>query len=116
MMFTDYPSRDLLGPRAFPVAVAGKTGTGQTPRGADYTHSWFMGYGPIDDPEIVITLLIEYGGSSSRVAVPVARDFFAGYWGVVDGVRVDGGAAEARASEAVTAQVLEVVASRAVAR
>jgi penicillin-binding protein 2 len=87
MMFTDYPSRSVLGPGVFPVTVAGKTGTGQTPRGSDYTHAWFMGYGPIDDPEVAITLLVEYGGSSSRVAVPLARDFFAGYWGVVDGVR-----------------------------
>ncbi len=82
MMFTDYPSRDYLGPRAFPVAVAGKTGTGQTPRGPDYNHAWFMGYGPLDDPEIAIALLIEYGGSSTQVAVPVARDFFAGFWDV----------------------------------
>jgi len=80
MMFTDYPSRNYLGPRAFPVAVAGKTGTGQTPRGPDYNHAWFMGYGPLDDPEIAIALLIEYGGSSTQVAIPVARDFFAGFW------------------------------------
>ena len=32
-------------------------------------------------------VFVEYGGSSSRVAVPLARDFFAGYWGVEDGVR-----------------------------
>ena len=82
MMFTDYPSRNYLGPRAFPVAVAGKTGTGQTPRGPDYNHAWFMGYGPLDDPEIAIALLIEYGGSSTQVAIPVARDFFAGFWDV----------------------------------
>lgn len=82
MIFTDYPSRDLLGPRVFPVAVAGKTGTGQTPRGPDYTHAWFMGYGPTSDPEIAIAVLIEYGGSSTRVAVPLARDFFAGFWNV----------------------------------
>ena len=81
MMFTDYPSRAYLGPQAFPVAVAGKTGTGQTPRGEDYNHAWFMGYGPVDDPEIAIALLIEYGGSSTQVAIPVARDFFAGFWG-----------------------------------
>ncbi|MFN2324162.1 MAG: penicillin-binding protein, partial [Trueperaceae bacterium] len=43
MMFTDYPSQRYLGPQAFPVAVAGKTGTGQTPRGPDYNHAWFMG-------------------------------------------------------------------------
>ena len=102
MMFTDYPSRSVLGPAAFPVTVAGKTGTGQTPRGADYTHAWFMGYGPIDDPEIVITLLVEYGGSSSRVAVPLARDFFAGYWNVVDGVRGEGAPADGIAAGART--------------
>ncbi len=84
MMFTDYPSRTVLGPGAFPVAVAGKTGTGQTSRGGDYTHAWFMGYGPIQDPEVAIVVFVEHGGSSSRVAVPLARDFFAAYWGVED--------------------------------
>jgi penicillin-binding protein 2 len=82
MMFTDYPSRAVLGPGAFPVEVAGKTGTGQTPRGGDYTHAWFMGYAPLDDPEIAIVAFVEHGGSSSQVAVPLARDFFAAYWGV----------------------------------
>jgi penicillin-binding protein 2 len=82
MMFTDYPSRTLLGPGAFPIEVAGKTGTAQTPRGADLTHAWFMGYAPYRAPEIAIAVFIEYGGSSSRVSVPVARDFFAGYFGV----------------------------------
>lgn len=86
MMFTDYPSRTVLGPGAFPVDVAGKTGTGQTSRGGDYTHAWFMGYGPIQDPEVAIVVFVEHGGSSSRVAVPLARDFFAAYWGVEDGV------------------------------
>jgi penicillin-binding protein 2 len=82
MMFTDYPSRALLGPGAFPVEIAGKTGTAQTPRGPDYTHAWFMGYGPMSDPEVAIVVFIEHGGSSSRVSVPVAHDFFSGYFGV----------------------------------
>ena len=80
MMFTDYPSRSILGPSVFPVSVAGKTGTAQTPRGGDYTHAWFMGFSPYEDPEIAFVVFIEYGGSSSRVAVPLARDFLAGYW------------------------------------
>ena len=81
MMFTDYPSRNVLGPGVFPVAVAGKTGTAQTPRGDAYTHAWFMGYAPLDAPEVGLALFVEHGGSSSRVAVPLARDFFAGYYG-----------------------------------
>jgi penicillin-binding protein 2 len=80
MMFTDYPSRAVLGSGVFPVEIAGKTGTAQTPRGADYTHAWFMGYGPVADPEIAVVVFIEYGGSSSRVSVPIARDFLAGYF------------------------------------
>ena len=82
MMFTDYPSRTVMGPGVFPVAVAGKTGTAQNPRGNDYTHAWFMGYAPMEDPQIGIALFVEHGGSSSRVAVPLARDFMAGYFGV----------------------------------
>jgi penicillin-binding protein 2 len=82
MMLTDYPSRSILGPGAFPVSVAGTTGTAQTPRGGDYTHAWFMGFSPYEDPEVAFVVFIEYGGSSSRVSVPVARDFMAGYWGL----------------------------------
>jgi len=80
LMFTDYPSANVLGPRVFPRSVAGKTGTAQTPRGGDYTHAWFMGYSPVDVPQIAVVVFIEYGGSSSRVSVPLARDFLAGYW------------------------------------
>lgn len=87
MMLTDYPSRSILGPGVFPVSVAGKTGTAETPRGADYTHAWFMGFSPYEDPEVAFVVFIEYGGSSSRVAIPVARDFMAGYWSL-NGVEV----------------------------
>ncbi len=80
MMLTDFPSRSILGPNAFPVSVAGKTGTAQTPRGGDYTHAWFMGFSPYEAPEVAVVVFIEYGGSSSRVAIPIARDFLAGYW------------------------------------
>jgi penicillin-binding protein 2 len=55
--------------------VAGKTGTAQTP-GDRPTHAWFTGYGPYEDPEIVITVLVEEGGEGSSVAVPIARDIF----------------------------------------
>ncbi len=80
MMFTDFPSRLIMGPGVFPVSVAGKSGTAQTPRGGDYTHAWFMGFSPVEDPQIAVVVFIEYGGSSSRVSVPIARDFLAGYW------------------------------------
>lgn len=80
LMFTDYPSANTMGPRVYPWTVAGKTGTAQTGRGGDWTHAWFMGFSPVEEPQIALVVFIEYGGSSSRVSVPVARDFLAGYW------------------------------------
>ena len=76
-MITTYSGRWLLGPEVFGVAVAGKTGTAQN-NGAD--HAWFMGYGPLTDPELAVVVFIENGGSGSAVAQPVARDFMQAYW------------------------------------
>lgn len=83
MLFTHFPAQRVMGPRVFPVNVAGKTGTAQNPRGDGYFHAWFMGYGPIEAPELAVVVFIEHGGSSATVAVPTARDFMAAFWGVV---------------------------------
>ena len=56
-------------------AVAGKTGTAQTP-GDKNTHAWFTGFAPYNDPTIAIAVLVEEGGEGSSVAVPLARDIF----------------------------------------
>lgn len=53
--------------------MAGKTGTAQWREG-EPTHAWFTGFAPYDDPQIVVTVLIEAGGEGSRAATPVARD------------------------------------------
>jgi penicillin-binding protein 2 len=58
-----------------PEPVAGKTGTAQSGGDRDY-HAWFTGFGPYENPEIVLTILIEEGGEGSDVAVPIARDIF----------------------------------------
>jgi len=52
------------------ITVAGKTGTGQNPHGEN--HAWFTCYAPADDPEIVVTVLVENGGGGSAVAGPIA--------------------------------------------
>jgi len=66
--------------------MAGKTGTAQVigiPQGQDYDekntpkkyrdHSLFIGFAPIDDPQIAIAVIVENGGSGSKVAAPIAR-------------------------------------------
>lgn len=62
-----------------PVAVAGKTGTAQWSSIYD-THAWFTGFAPYDDPEIVITILVEEAGEGSEVAVPIARRVLSWYF------------------------------------
>lgn len=59
--------------QASPWAMAGKTGTAQW-RDGEPTHAWFTGFAPYDDPQIVVTVMIEAGGEGSRAATPVARD------------------------------------------
>ena len=55
-----------------PVESAGKTGTAQWSSEGE-THSWFTGFAPYDNPEIAITVIVEEGGESTDVAVPIAR-------------------------------------------
>lgn len=59
---------------SLPVAVAGKTGTAQW-SSVKNPHSWFTGFAPFDDPEIVVTVLVEEGGDHAY-AIPIARDIF----------------------------------------
>ena len=52
--------------------VAGKTGTTQVSQTRD-NHAWFIGLAPIDDPQFVVAVVIEEGGSGGAIAAPVAR-------------------------------------------
>ncbi len=58
---------------------AGKTGTAQW-GDARGTQAWFTSYAPFENPQIVITVLIEEGGEGGVVSIPIARDFLA-WWG-----------------------------------
>ena len=40
------------------------------------THSWFTGFAPRENPEIVVTILVEYGGMGGATAAPLARGIF----------------------------------------
>jgi len=43
------------------------------------THSWFSGFAPRDNPKIVVTVIVEYGGMGGSTAAPMARDLFSTY-------------------------------------
>ncbi|MBU1033067.1 MAG: penicillin-binding protein 2 [Patescibacteria group bacterium] len=57
----------------FPISVAGKTGTAQW-RNDRQNHAWFTAFAPFENPEVVVTVLLEEGGEGSATAVPVAQN------------------------------------------
>ena len=43
------------------------------------THSWYTGFAPKENPEIVVTVLVEYGGMGGATAAPLAGALFRQY-------------------------------------
>jgi len=63
--------------QGFPFAklsLAGKTGTASSLE--TVPTSWFVGWGPVDNPQYLIVVVIEKGGYGASAAAPVARDGF----------------------------------------
>lgn len=58
----------------YKVPVAAKTGSAenQDPN----AHAWFAGYGPADDPKIVVTVMVEGGQHGGTVAAPLGQKVF----------------------------------------
>jgi penicillin-binding protein 2 len=70
--------------------VCGKTGSSQTVSSEKAekmapqmkqkkTHSWFTGFAPRDNPQVVVTVLVEFGGMGGATAAPLAQRIFALY-------------------------------------
>ena len=89
------------------LPVAGKTGTAQVIRlqeGVDSDelerkfrhHAWFVGWTPLDQPELVVAVIVEHGGGGGSVAAPAAgvvfRAFLADRFGNTDSIDSRGSA------------------------
>ncbi len=74
-----------------PIVVAGKTGTSQVtsiPQGVSKrlkesqlayfhrSHAWFTSYAPYDNPEFVVTVLVEHGGHGGSTSAPLAAEIY----------------------------------------
>lgn len=46
------------------------------------THSWYVGYAPFENPEIVVAVFVFNAGEGSQWAAPVAREVMAAYFEV----------------------------------
>lgn len=59
--------------------VAGKTGSAEFDENGS-SHSWFIGYSNVDDPDLVVAIIVENGGTGSEAAVPIAGQIFDAYY------------------------------------
>ncbi|MEX1357291.1 MAG: penicillin-binding protein 2 [Gaiellaceae bacterium] len=70
---------------AYPIPIAGKTGTAEkysSEVGRMLDQSWWCGYGPSANPELVVCVVIENGGHGSSAAAPAALKVFERYFGI----------------------------------
>jgi penicillin-binding protein 2 len=71
----------------FPIPIAGKTGTAEKSidAGDGYMRTedtaWWCGFGPYDEPELVVCAVIENGGFGGEIAAPAALRVFEEYFG-----------------------------------
>jgi penicillin-binding protein 2 len=59
--------------------TAGKTGTAEVPGQED--NSMYVGFGPVNDPQIAIAVVVENGGFGAVAAVPIAHEIYQVYFG-----------------------------------
>jgi peptidoglycan glycosyltransferase len=63
--------------------AAGKTGSAEyVSNGYEGTHSWFVGYSNTEDPDLVVAVIAEDGGTGSETAVPIAAQIFQAYYSI----------------------------------
>ena len=55
----------------FAMSTGGKTGSAENPSGD--AHAWFIGFAPLERPQVVVAVAIENGGSGGGTAAPIAR-------------------------------------------
>jgi penicillin-binding protein 2 len=59
------------------ASVGGKTGTAEIIKSDDefseVDTAWFVGVAPVYNPEFVVSVVVERGGSGGKVAAPIAR-------------------------------------------
>lgn len=74
---TEYGTASVLSGQSY--TAAGKTGTAEYSSDKNKDHSWFVGIANVDNPDLVISVIIE-GSDGSSKAVNVAKAVFDAYY------------------------------------
>ena len=72
------PQASSITLNSLPVAVAAKTGTAEL--GGDRYHNWVTVFAPYDDPQIVLTVMLENVKGVQAAALPVTREILQWYF------------------------------------
>lgn len=64
----------------FKPQVACKTGTAESYSEKHMPHAWFTVFAPLENPEIVLTVLVEEAGEGSDMASPIAKEILKTYF------------------------------------
>ena len=72
------PSASAILLNSLPVSAAAKTGTAQI--GGDYYHNWITVFAPYEDPQIVLTIVLEKIRGEQVAALPVAKEVLEWYF------------------------------------
>lgn len=72
------PGFDICGKTGSTQVISRETAEKLALRGGEIkkTHSWFSGFAPRYNPQIVVTVLVEYGGMGGQTAAPIAGEIF----------------------------------------
>jgi hypothetical protein len=74
------------GSRVEGLTIAGKTGTAQSEKsdanGKELNHAWFAGFAPVENPKIVIVVMLEYVPFHGSQAARYGSALMARYLGV----------------------------------
>lgn len=74
---TEYGTASVLSGRSY--TTAGKTGTAEYSSDKEKDHSWFVGMSNVENPDLVVSVVIESSDGTSK-AVNVAKEIFDAYY------------------------------------
>ncbi|MBQ8803759.1 MAG: penicillin-binding protein 2 [Tyzzerella sp.] len=74
----EYGTATSLGGESY--TVAGKTGTAEYSSDKEKAHSWFTGFTNVENPELVISVVVESADNSGMSAVSVAKKVLNAYY------------------------------------
>lgn len=84
-LLTEYMTETVLSGTATTLqsneyTVAGKTGTAEYSNDKSKSHAWFTGFSNVEDPDLVVCVVVEGAGAGSTYAVPIAKQLFDCYY------------------------------------